>query len=126
MICPLGGPDCAECPYWPHCKTGVREMWNTYPERWRSFQALIEGRERWQVMTGILAEALRRSAAHERHEANLWRRALRWHSFGGVRWPEEYEARAEIYDDWATALELDVHVDFVRYGCERSSLGDSP
>ena len=80
----------------------------------------------------ILAEALRRMAAHERGEAARWRRVARWARTPHYRelgvadpWADEHDARAEIYEDWAQALSFPggpVHVDWVRYGCSRESL----
>ncbi len=80
------------------------------------------------MMRDILAEALRRQAAHERHQANLWVRAALWHAHDpleretGLRRAEEYEQRADLYQEWAQAIELDLPVDYVRFGCRRAAL----
>lgn len=77
------------------------------------------------MMRDVLAEALRRQAAHERHMAALWLRSLRWYGLEHrVTWPDEYRARAELFDQWAQAVELDLPIDFIRYGCSRDQLGD--
>lgn len=77
-----------------------------------------------------LAEALQSMADQERACGARWNMSsLRWSRRGldeleracRLRAAEHY-ARAQIYQDWATAVELGVSVDWVRFGCDRAHL----